>query len=83
MQISVITFRLHITVLETWLFLDIAVSNVKPFVHGGGQKQVYSCEYAKHGVYSCIIIYLLLYYLSSMCIIIIIITSYPYLWFIF
>jgi hypothetical protein len=29
----------------------------------GGQKWVYSCEYAKHRVYSCIIIYLLLCYL--------------------
>ena len=25
--------------------------------------QVYHCEYVKHQVYSCIIIYLLLYYL--------------------
>ena len=30
--------------------------------HREGQKQVYSCEYTKHRVYSCSIIYLLLDY---------------------
>jgi len=31
-------------------------------VYRGGQKLVYNCEYTKHRVYSCIIIYLFIYY---------------------
>ena len=35
----------------------------KENIYKGGQKEVYSCEYVKHRVYSHIIIYLLLHYL--------------------
>ena len=37
--------------------LDTSFCVLFELLYRGGQKQVYSCEYVKHRVYSCIIIY--------------------------
>ena len=48
--LSVILYTQHAQQLET-------AQLVGKWIYRVGQKQVYSCEYAKHRAYTCIIIY--------------------------